>query len=104
MANDPYRYFRIEARELSDDLAAGVLDLERGQEPVAALARVLRAAHTLKGAARVVRQAGIAEAAHALEEAFEPYRGDPAAVPAAAIAAALAEVDRIDEGIAALPG
>jgi two-component system chemotaxis sensor kinase CheA len=104
MAGDPYRYFRIEARELSDDLAGGVLDLERGQEPAAALARVLRAAHTLKGAARVVRQAGIAEAAHALEEVLEPYRHDAAAVPAQAIAAALADVDRIDAGIAALPG
>ncbi|GIJ67112.1 hybrid sensor histidine kinase/response regulator [Virgisporangium ochraceum] len=103
MAADPYRYFRVEARELSDDLAGGVLDLERGQDPDAALARVLRAAHTLKGAARVVKQAGIAEAAHALEDVLDAHRADPAAVPAAAIAAALAEVDRIDAGIAALP-
>jgi two-component system chemotaxis sensor kinase CheA len=104
VAGDPYRYFRIEARELSDDLAGGVLDLERGADPAAALARVLHAAHTLKGAARVVKQAGIAEAAHALEDVLDPHRPDPSAVPPAAIAAALAEVDRIDAGIAALPG
>jgi two-component system chemotaxis sensor kinase CheA len=100
---DPFRYFRIEARELCDELSGGVLDLERGHEHAAALARILRAAHTLKGAARVVRVASIAEAAHALEDALEHYRGDPATVPPEVIANLLAHVDEIDSAIGGLP-
>ena len=42
--------------------------------------RMLRQAHTLKGAARVVREVGIGDAAHALEDLLAPYResGGPA--------------------------
>lgn len=68
---DRYRYFRIEAKELVEGLASGVLALERGVAPEA-IKRLLRLAHTLKGAARVVEQAEIARAAHALEEALQP--------------------------------
>ena len=32
MAQDPYRYFRVEARELLDQLGKGLLDLEKGGE------------------------------------------------------------------------
>ncbi|GGN07641.1 two-component system chemotaxis sensor kinase CheA [Actinoplanes campanulatus] len=71
---DPLRFFRIEARELVDQISAGVLDLDQGggPEPVA---RLLRVAHTLKGAARVVKQKEIADHAHAFEEVLIPYRG-----------------------------
>ena len=56
---DPLRYFRIEARELVDQISAGVLDLDPGRSrPPDLVARLLRFAHTLKGAARVVRQTG----------------------------------------------
>ena len=78
---DPLRYFRIEARELVDQISSGVLDLEQGggPEPVA---RLLRIAHTLKGAARVVKQKEIADRAHAFEDVLVPHRtGD---VPLAA--------------------
>ncbi len=30
MASDPYKYFRVEARELLDGLTEGVLELEKG--------------------------------------------------------------------------
>ena len=30
MAQDPYRYFRVEARELCDELTRGALALEKG--------------------------------------------------------------------------
>jgi len=55
-ARDPLRYFRIEARELVDQISAAVLDLDQqpGPDPVA---RLLRFAHTLKGAARVENNA-----------------------------------------------
>ena len=54
MAGDPYKYFRIEARELLDQLGQGALDLEKGVPSGDLIARMLRLAHTLKGAARSV--------------------------------------------------
>jgi two-component system chemotaxis sensor kinase CheA len=67
MAADPYRYFRVEAREIVEQLTQGVLELEKGPQAVDQMARLLRLCHTLKGAARVVRQPAIAEKAHELE-------------------------------------
>ena len=66
MGQDPYKYFRIEARELIEGLGKGVLELEKGAGGEL-VPRLLRLAHTLKGAARVVKQGEIAESAHAIE-------------------------------------
>lgn len=74
MDKDPYRYFRIEARELLEGLTQGVLQLERGPAGKDVVGRLLRLAHTLKGAARVVQQPEIAELSHAVEDILEPYR------------------------------
>ena len=51
---DPYRYFRVEAGEILEQLQAGLLELEKGAPPAEVVAKLLRLAHTLKGAARVV--------------------------------------------------
>ena len=67
MVKDPYRYFRVEARELLEQLVQGVLQLEKGATPLDLIPRLLRTAHTLKGAARVVKQPVIAEIAHTFE-------------------------------------
>jgi len=75
MAADPYKYFRVEARELLEQLSQGALDLEKGAPPNDLLARLLRVAHTLKGAARVVKQSQIAEHAHRIEDLFTALRG-----------------------------
>jgi two-component system chemotaxis sensor kinase CheA len=75
MPRDPYKYYRIEARELIDGLAKGVLQLERAPASAEQGALLMRIAHTLKGAARVVKQAASAELAHRFEEILEPYRG-----------------------------
>src|SRR5258708_6909686 len=74
MGQDPYRYFRPEARDLVDQFAKGVLDLEKGGSGAGAVQRLLRLAHTLKGAARVVKQSDIANRAHAIEDALAPFR------------------------------
>ena len=76
MAQDPYRYFRVEARELVDQLGKGLLDLEKGGASGEMVAQLLRLAHTLKGAARVVKQPAIADHAHAIEGVLEPFRGN----------------------------
>ena len=80
-ARDPLRYFRVEARELVDQISAAVLDLDQQPEPEP-VARLLRFAHTLKGAARVVRQQDIADRAHQLEEVLIPHRGGSAVLAA----------------------
>lgn len=74
MAPDPYKYFRIEARELVEGLGKALLDLEKGQAPAEQLELLLRLAHTLKGAARVVKVREIADNAHAIEDVLAPLR------------------------------
>jgi two-component system chemotaxis sensor kinase CheA len=74
MAQDPYRYFRVEARELVDQLGKGLLDIEKGGTRGEVVSQLLRLAHTLKGAARVVKQPEIADHAHAIEGVLEPFR------------------------------
>jgi two-component system chemotaxis sensor kinase CheA len=74
MAKDPYKYFRVEAREILDALAKGILQLENGVATPDLVARQLRLAHTLKGAARVVKQPGIAELAHTVEGILTSHR------------------------------
>ena len=74
MARDPYRYFRVEARELLEQLGRGALELDKGSAAPDVIARMMRSAHTLKGAARVVKQREIADHAHAIEDALAPFR------------------------------
>jgi two-component system chemotaxis sensor kinase CheA len=74
MARDPYKYFRVEARELLDQLGAGFLDLEKSSGSPELIARLLRVAHTLKGAARVVKQIQIGDLAHRIEDVLAPHR------------------------------
>jgi two-component system chemotaxis sensor kinase CheA len=95
MARDPYKYFRIEARDLLDQFAQGALDLEKGGGR-AQIARLLRVAHTLKGAARVVKENGIAESSHAIEDVLIPWRDSDEQVPRAEIDRILAEIDRAE--------
>ncbi|MBI1943734.1 MAG: response regulator [Betaproteobacteria bacterium] len=103
MARDPFRYFRVEARELLDQLGSAALGLEK--DPSAAeVSRLLRLAHTLKGAARVVKQREIAELAHALEDALAPYREGGRAVPRDRVDGMLATIDAMGDQVARLPG
>ena len=101
MSKDIYRYFRIEARELIDGLAQGALALE--QEPDhARVSPLLRLAHTLKGAARVVKRGAIADQAHALEELLIPLRDQPRRATVQEVSACLALVDGMRRELDAL--
>jgi two-component system chemotaxis sensor kinase CheA len=102
MAADPYKYFRIEARELVDDLGRGVLDLEKGAATPELVARLLRLAHTLKGAARVVKQPAIADLAHAIEDRLAPLRAPDAHGQRVEIEPLLVAIDGISELLRAL--
>src|SRR5271154_945995 len=102
MARDPYQYFRVEARDLLDQLGKGALELDKGTAAPELIALMLRLAHTLKGAARVVKQREIADHAHAVEDALAPFREIGNAVSRDAIDAALKALDAIGLRMAAL--
>lgn len=65
------RYFRVEAKDLTDELEAGLLSYEKSPE---VLPDLFRLAHTLKGSARVVRREAIADLAHAMEDVLAYHR------------------------------
>jgi two-component system, chemotaxis family, sensor kinase CheA len=96
MAQDPYKYFRLEGRELLDQFAKDVLELEKGGSSAALVQRLLRLAHTLKGAARIVKQQAIADHAHAIEDALAPCRDSGAKVGAERINEVLRHLDDIN--------
>ncbi|MBP2227892.1 two-component system chemotaxis sensor kinase CheA [Azospirillum agricola] len=110
MPQDPYRFFRIEARELIDGLDQGILALEQGVPARQPVGVMLRLAHTLKGAARVVRQTDIADTAHRVEDLLVPFREseaqvqpDDCAALRALVQAMTARLRAIDDPAAAIP-
>ena len=102
MAKDPYQYFRVEARELLDGLSQGVLLLEKSpsSQPSEGVARLLRLAHTLKGAARVVMQPRIAERAHSIEGILTTHRESAMPLSKAQVSALLLLLDEISSHLA----
>ena len=94
MAKDPLRYFRQEASELLEQLNSGLLHLEAEWSPATAGA-LLRHAHTLKGAARVVKQSDLAEQVHSLEDLLENFRQSRPPDPSPLISQAFRWLDRI---------
>lgn len=102
MAEDRLRYFRQEAREILEGLTRGLLEIEKGapREPV--LGEVLRLAHTLKGAAGVVRLPAVAAHAHEMEDLLQEYRGSSSAIPASRIDEALRVLDAMKNILAGL--
>src|SRR5258706_11128891 len=102
MAKDPYQYFRIEAREILETLGRGLLAIEKGPPPPGLVPNLLRMAHTLKGAARVVRLPEIAEMAHAVEDALSPWRDGARQAGPGEVDPALKLVDAIGERVGRL--
>jgi len=99
---DPYRYFRVEAAEILEQLQRSLLELERGAPPGEVVAKLLRLAHTLKGAARVVKQKGIADLSHAVEDLLVPIRDSGQAVDGRVVAISLQHVDAMRVQLQAL--
>ncbi len=81
-AKDPYKYFRLEARELLTGLEEGAASLNQTGQEAMSVRRLLRLAHTLKGAARVVKLSTISELAHQMEGLLDPFR-EGKAIPGA---------------------
>jgi len=62
--------FRVEAENQAAVLTAGLLELERDPAASAPLETLMRAAHSLKGAARIVNLQVAERVAHAMEDCF----------------------------------
>jgi two-component system sensor histidine kinase and response regulator WspE len=62
--------FRLEAESQTAVLTSGVLALESGTPEPATVEALMRAAHSLKGAARIVGVEAAIKVAHALEDSF----------------------------------
>ena len=62
--------FRIEAENQVQALIAGLLALERSPTSIEQLEACMRAAHSLKGAARIIDLAPGVDLAHAMEDYF----------------------------------
>jgi two-component system sensor histidine kinase and response regulator WspE len=62
--------FRAEAENQTSILTTGLLELERGAGSAQAFEILMRAAHSLKGAARIVNLQAAVRVAHALEDCF----------------------------------
>jgi two-component system chemotaxis sensor kinase CheA len=104
VAQDPYRYFRIEAKDLVDGLSQGLLELEKGGWDPGPVADLLRLAHTLKGAARIVRHTQIADLAHGFEGACLPYRDGKKTFTQDSSENLFQQVDRMAEALKILEG
>jgi two-component system, chemotaxis family, sensor kinase CheA len=102
MAKDPYKFFRIEAREIIDGMSKIALAIERGAADATAVDQILRLAHTLKGAARVVREPAMADQAHAIEGLLTPLRDGGQAPGPAHAGAILRSLDLLSARLAEL--
>ncbi|HSN13962.1 MAG TPA: Hpt domain-containing protein, partial [Anaeromyxobacteraceae bacterium] len=87
--------FRGQAEELLAALEEGLLALERAPQDDEAPHAVFRAAHTIKGDARIVGLEDVAAAAHALEDVLEQLRERTLAPVPGLISALLAVGDAL---------
>lgn len=103
MAVSLHDLFRTEAETQCAILSRALLALDEGSgETKAPLAELMRAAHSLKGAARIVGIPAVADVAHAMEDRFVAAQKGQIQLDAAQIDALLQGVDLLQR-IAATP-
>jgi chemosensory pili system protein ChpA (sensor histidine kinase/response regulator) len=69
-------YFLAEAEDYLNVLSFGIPQLENAADKNAILEELFRAAHTLKGAASIVRLTVTSRIAHSMEDIFEAFRDE----------------------------
>src|SRR3974390_885030 len=62
--------FQVDAESQTAILSSGLLELERNPESPHQLEALMRAAHSLKGAARIVNLQAAVSVSHAMEDCF----------------------------------
>ncbi|MCW5719869.1 MAG: chemotaxis protein CheA [Devosia sp.] len=93
--SDPTETFRQEARELLDQLEAGLLDLEQDPANNDLINSTFRALHTIKGSGAMFGFTAVAEFVHEFETAFDRVRKGQSQVDTALIGVALDAKDHI---------
>jgi two-component system, chemotaxis family, sensor histidine kinase and response regulator WspE len=88
--------FQLEAKTHALKLSDGLIALESERSPLA-LEELMRAAHSLKGAARIVGHEGVAAIAHELEECFVAAQAGKLEISRAQIDVLLQGVDLMGE-------
>ena len=100
--------FREEAAELLDTLTRGCLDLEKTGHEATLFDELNRAAHSLKGAARLVELFEVSKLAHTLEDTFAGLSERDAGPTKDEVTKLLGSVDElrqlVEEGLAATEG
>ena len=92
-----FELFRAEIENQTGLLSSGLLELERAPGSAAGFDGLMRAAHSLKGAARIVNLQAAVEVAHALEDCFTAARQHPVALQRPHIDTLLAGVDLLSD-------
>ncbi|HEY3935930.1 MAG TPA: hybrid sensor histidine kinase/response regulator [Bryobacteraceae bacterium] len=88
--------FRSEVETQSILLTEGLLALEKDKDAAQRLKELMRAAHSLKGAARIVGRKAAVQVAHAMEDCFVAVQEKKCILPAAAIDSLLAGIDLLN--------
>ena len=92
-----YELFRTEAESQAAILNEGILALEQSGNAPAAIEPLMRAAHSLKGAARIVGMTAAERLAHALEEVFVAAQKGTRVLDSSHVDVLLASVDLLGE-------
>ena len=92
-----YELFRTEAESQTAILNEGILALEQSGNSPAAIEPLMRAAHSLKGAARIVGMTAAERLAHALEEVFVAAQKGTRVLDSSHVDVLLASVDLLGE-------
>jgi two-component system sensor histidine kinase and response regulator WspE len=100
-AGNLFRLFREDADAQLAALQEGLLGLDEGHGRLHLLEPLMRAAHSLKGAARVVRLSPIVDLTHAMEDVFVAAQRRQILVDRPLMDALFAAVDRLAAGVRA---
>ena len=103
MSDDFLDIFRTEATERLETIAGLLMRAEQGDSDSSAVHALMREAHTIKGAAGMVGLPGVADDAHAFEDAVGPVRESGGPLPATLVHSLLELVDRMRLGALGAP-
>jgi two-component system sensor histidine kinase and response regulator WspE len=85
--------FRSEVESHAESLTSSLLSLEQDPANESALEQMMRSAHSIKGAAKIVRVAPAAEIAHVMEDCFVAAQNEQLVLTSADIDVLLRGVD-----------
>src|ERR1700730_11721783 len=89
--------FRMETETQSAVLTEGLLGLERDTDATEHLDELMRAAHSLKGAARIVGRQAAVRVAHAMEDCFVAAQGKKRTISGELVDTLLMGIDLLNQ-------